>query len=62
MNTILVVQKLNYKQYYGSNTQKFEVLIKFEPCIYLKLFLNFNNSEPDILVKSYLYKKKSVES
>ena len=33
-------------QYYYSNTQTFRILMKLEPCIILKLFVNFSNSEP----------------
>ena len=37
-----VVLKSIYKQYFHSNTQNFEFLMKLKPCIILKLFLNYS--------------------
>ena len=42
------------------NAQKFQVLMKLEPRIILKLFLNFSDSEPLHSYKLYFYKRKSV--
>ena len=42
---------------YDSNIQTPEVLMKRRPCIILKLFLNFSDSEPYYCYKFYSYKK-----
>ena len=45
-NIVPILKNLIYKQYCKSNTQKFQVLMKLEPCTILKVFLNFRASEP----------------
>ena len=39
---------------------KFQVLMKLEPCIILKLFLNFSNSENLHSYKLYFYKNVCI--
>jgi len=58
INITSIVETLIYKQHCNSNAQRFKVLMKLEPCIILKLFLNFSHSES--LYSYNLHSYKSV--
>ena len=54
------MEKLIYKQYFNSNTQKFLVLMKLGPCIIPKLSLNSSDSDSEYSYKLYSYKQQFV--
>ena len=52
------MQKYIWKQYYNCDTKNSYVLMKLEPRIILRLFLNFSDFEPQYSYELYSYKKR----